>query len=62
MELNTGTDILAKPRCPACGRPLIYEVNMNWFYRLINRFHPVRKFFCVSCMSGKYVWRKHSSH
>ena len=55
MERNVETDLLSKPRCPSCGTALVYEVKLGWFSKVINRIRPVRKFFCVSCMSGKYV-------
>jgi hypothetical protein len=58
MEHNTQADILSKPRCPGCGRALIYEVKMDWFYQVVKKFYRVRKFFCVNCMSGKYVFDK----
>ena len=55
MERNVEADLLAKPRCPSCGTALVYEVKLGWLDQAINRIRPIRKFFCVSCMSGKYV-------
>lgn len=56
MKPTPEINITAKPRCPGCGMSLVYEVKLGWFHRLINGIYPIRKFFCVSCMSGKYIW------
>lgn len=55
MERNVEAALLTKPRCPSCGTPLVYEVKLGWFDTLINKVRPIRKFFCVSSMSGKYI-------
>jgi hypothetical protein len=58
MEANLEAHMISKPRCPSCGKKLVYEVKMEWFFMLLKKFYAVRKFFCVNCMSGRYVWGK----
>jgi len=62
MEANLEAQMISKPRCPRCGNKLVYEVKIGWFFILLRKICAVRKFFCVNCMSGKYVWGKDVNH